>query len=506
MSDLIEIGTSLLHYVVTEKIGSGGMGEVYKGRDKLLKRDVAIKVIKPVEDQNLEFTKRFLSEARVLAQINHSSVTTIFEIQDAEDKSFIVMEYLKGMSLKDYIRKKNPSYKEILRLFKSAAEGFSHIHKKGILHRDIKPANLFVTEDGELKIIDFGIAKWADDKDGVETSMHHFIGSLLYSAPEVFLLTRPNEASEVYSLGISLINSMLGHPLYDGDSSDEIVGKIKYEDPIFPETFQKNIPEPFLEFIMLTIEKDARDRIPSMEEFSENIDRLSYVLSDEFLALPCDSLMDDNLSLKNKGLKKEFKKDGNIFTMTLDKGDLKVDKKGTKPPSLPKKKIRRNRINKESKAKRFFGYKAIASLVAFTLLAGLYRQFLYKGTALLEGNPEVKAPRISKVKTERVFHNHGNQDLSRLSDLIHQGHDKELKHLVEDVELKLILANEVNIRIPYIRERGFKELITHFEKEDFDSVKKNLFKISRALKRRLSERGVEESRIPSALENHFETR
>lgn len=451
MSDLIEIGFELLHYVVTDKIGEGGMGEVYKGWDKLLKRPVAIKVMRPIADEGVEATKRFLSEARVLAQINHPCVTTIYEIQDHADLSFIVMEYLEGKSLKEYLGEDQPPISKVFDLYSQAAIGFSHIHEKGILHRDIKPANLFVTGDGQLKIIDFGISKWEKDPDGAETSAHHFMGSLLYSAPEIFLLTKPNISTEVYSLGISLVNSLLGFPLYDGDSSTEIISKIKYEEPDYPKVFVKNIPEPVLEFLQLTIEKDPRDRIANMQDFSESLQNLKQCLSQEFLSLSCDDLLQPDLDLANKGLKKEWKKDNNIFTMTLDSKGLKVNKKNKAAKSKvksKKKNISQTTPSKKSRSKSkksttgaYLKGAGIGAAVLLFVLIGIGKR-KNRVENIVESPVEQVSPKVDKVPS----------------------YDQEPKEIVVDAS-DLVIEEEkppeskVSFKKPVIKEPVIKEPI-----------------------------------------------
>jgi serine/threonine protein kinase len=489
MGDILKIGTELLHYTVTEKVGSGGMGEVYRGHDKILKRDVAIKVIKPIEGYSDEYIKRFLSEARVLAQINHTSVTTIYEIQDDQEKSFIVMEFLKGKSLKEYINSVKPSIKEIFRLFREAAIGFSYIHQKNILHRDIKPSNLFVTDEGELKIIDFGIAKWANDVDGVETSKHQYIGSLIYSPPEVFLFTKPNETSEVYSLGISLINSLIGRALYDGDSPEAILSKIKYDDPVFPENFKKNIPEPFLDFILMTIEKDPRDRIPTMQDFVENLDRLADVLSTEFFNLSYDTLLSPDLDLKNKGLKKDYKKDGNIFTMTLDKGSLRVDQNKVPNNVVPNKIVHKKKkvAKKVSTKKSSYSFNSIAaSLVLLTALSlGIYKL------------NDSKQPIIqSAQKIEMTY-------LAELSKKIAASEDEELKRLFNDIESKLIVADENDVHFTtHQKNIAIQKVLAQYEDKNYGAVKKSLSKLSIILDKRIDKTSTVQKRIPSSSEGN----
>lgn len=201
---MMESKSMIKHFVIEKLIGSGGMADIYKAFDKKLNRYVAIKVIKS-EQAGDESIRRFVSEARILAQLNHPNITQIYEIFKKDRHYYIVMEYLDGQDLKTYIKTNEVLLKDLVTMFQSLAEAFIEVHEKGILHRDIKPSNLFITNRGMLKIIDFGISKWDADPNNVKTQKNFFIGSLQYTAPEVFADGKQSIASDIYALGLSLL-------------------------------------------------------------------------------------------------------------------------------------------------------------------------------------------------------------------------------------------------------------------------------------------------------------
>jgi serine/threonine-protein kinase len=153
------IGKTLAHYQITEKLGQGGMGEVYRARDTKLGRDVAIKVLPEEFSQDKERLDRFEREARLLAQLNHSNIATLHGLEESEGQQFLVMELVEGETLAERIAKGPIPIDEAIPLFIQIAEGLEAAHEKGIIHRDLKPANVKVTADGKPKILDFGLAK-----------------------------------------------------------------------------------------------------------------------------------------------------------------------------------------------------------------------------------------------------------------------------------------------------------------------------------------------------------
>ena len=163
----LEPGQTLGHYEIVEAIGAGGMGEVYRARDTKLRRDVAIKVLPDEFSKYRERVERFEREARLLAQLNHANIATLYGLEESDGKKFLVMELVEGETLAEQIARGPILVDEALSLFIALAEGLEAAHEKGIIHRDLKPANIKIGPDGKPKILDFGLAKaFAAEQDG----------------------------------------------------------------------------------------------------------------------------------------------------------------------------------------------------------------------------------------------------------------------------------------------------------------------------------------------------
>ncbi|MBZ5600661.1 MAG: serine/threonine protein kinase, partial [Acidobacteriia bacterium] len=164
------VGLELGHYHIVEKIGAGGMGEVYRARDEHLTRDVAIKVLPPGALIDESARKHFHKEALILSQLNHPNVATIHDFDTQQGVDFLVMEYIPGTTLSEKVAAGALPEKEVMRLGVQLAEGLAAAHDHGVVHRDLKPANLRLTSDGRLKILDFGLAKlWRPVTDSTAT-------------------------------------------------------------------------------------------------------------------------------------------------------------------------------------------------------------------------------------------------------------------------------------------------------------------------------------------------
>ncbi len=153
------IGRTLSHYKVLEKIGEGGMGEVYLAKDTKLDREVAVKVLPATFAENKERLARFEREARLLASLNHPNIAAIHELEESDGVHFLALEYVPGETLAERIKRGPIPIDEALPLFKQIAEGLEAAHEKGVIHRDLKPANIKVTPEGKVKVLDFGLAK-----------------------------------------------------------------------------------------------------------------------------------------------------------------------------------------------------------------------------------------------------------------------------------------------------------------------------------------------------------
>jgi serine/threonine protein kinase len=186
------IGQTLGHYRVIEKIGSGGMGVIYRAQDEHLEREVAVKVLPPGTIADDHARKRFRNEALALSRLNHPNIATVFDFHSQQGRDFLVMELIKGVTLNHKLLGASLPEKDVIALGMQLAEGLSVAHDQGVIHRDLKPANLILTTDGRLKILDFGLAKLRMSSKSplaseTVTEPQTMAGTLAYMAPEQLL-------------------------------------------------------------------------------------------------------------------------------------------------------------------------------------------------------------------------------------------------------------------------------------------------------------------------------
>jgi len=216
------IGSVVGSYKITDKIGEGGMGAVFKGVDVMLEREVAIKMLRPELAGNPQIVERFRTEAVTLAKLNHPYIATLYSFIRQGEDFFMVMEYVNGDTLDDMIRKSGAMpLDRAVTLACQALEGIQHAHSLGIIHRDIKPANMMVTREGTIKVMDFGIARVL----GTDrlTKAGHLIGTVEYMSPEQVRGEDTDGRSDVYSLGILLYEILTGRVPFTATSEYELM-------------------------------------------------------------------------------------------------------------------------------------------------------------------------------------------------------------------------------------------------------------------------------------------
>ena len=203
------IGETISHYRILEKLGGGGMGVVYKAEDSRLKRTVALKFLKPELTDDEDTRTRFVHEAQAASALQHHNICTIHEIdQTADGRMFICMEYYPGATLKNRIERGALPMREAVEIAAQGAEGLAKAHEAGMVHRDIKPANIAITNDGVLKILDFGLAKLTDRTR--ITKMGTTVGTVSYMSPEQARGDEVTAAADVWSLGVILYEMLTG--------------------------------------------------------------------------------------------------------------------------------------------------------------------------------------------------------------------------------------------------------------------------------------------------------
>ena len=237
------IGQTIAHYTITEKIGQGGMGEVYRATDTKLKRDVALKVLPDSFTQDPQRMGRFQREAEVLASLNHPNIAAIYGLEEAEGRRFLVLELAEGETLADRIKKGPLPVDDALEISRQIAEGLESAHEKGIIHRDLKPANVNVTPEGKVKILDFGLAKALhEEPDAADFSYSPtltnqatregvILGTAAYMAPEQAKGQPVDKRADIWAFGCVLYEMLTGTKTFEGESATDILGAIIHKEP-----------------------------------------------------------------------------------------------------------------------------------------------------------------------------------------------------------------------------------------------------------------------------------
>ncbi len=265
-------------YELIEKIGDGGMAIVYKAKCRVLKRFVAIKILKPEFTQDAKFVENFRRESHAAASLSHPNIVSIYDVGQEGNINYIVMELVTGMTLSEMIKAQAPlDYKKAISITKQIAAGLSAAHKKGIVHRDVKPHNILITEDGIAKIADFGIAKAVTNTTIVDSTKDNVMGSVHYFSPEQAKGGYVDKKSDIYSLGIVLFEMLTGKVPFDGENPVAIALMQINEKITPPSVYNHNIPPRLENIILKATEKQPSKRFATADEMIEALEDLETV-------------------------------------------------------------------------------------------------------------------------------------------------------------------------------------------------------------------------------------
>ena len=260
------IGTIIGSYKITEKIGEGGMGAVFKGIDEMLEREVAIKMLRPELARQPDVVERFRSEAITLAKLNHPNIATLYSFLRHNDDFFMVMEFVRGNTLESILRNFGAiPFERAVPLFCQALEGIDHAHKQGIIHRDIKPANAMVLDTGSVKVMDFGIARVLGSAR--MTRQGNVVGTVEYMSPEQIRGEETDARADIYSLGILLYEMLTGRVPFESPSEYELMKRQVEDAPPPPTQFASQIPVLIEQAIMRALAKKPGARFKTAGEF-----------------------------------------------------------------------------------------------------------------------------------------------------------------------------------------------------------------------------------------------
>jgi len=273
------IGQTVSHYRIVEHIGEGGMGVVYKAQDTKLDRFVALKFLPKELSTDERTRKRFVHEAKSASSLDHPNICTIHEIDETNDgQTFIVMPFYEGESLAQKIKAGPMAILDALEIIIQIAAGLARAHDKGILHRDVKPANILVTIDGQVKLVDFGVAKLAGQTTLTKTGMR--VGTAGYMSPEQAVGKPLDAGADVFALGVVLYELVTGHLPFRGDVEAAVLYSIVHEDHIPLANRRDNMPEDLEEIVSRALQKEVEDRYASAAEMIFDLDVLRRQLTD----------------------------------------------------------------------------------------------------------------------------------------------------------------------------------------------------------------------------------
>jgi serine/threonine protein kinase/Tfp pilus assembly protein PilF len=288
------VATQIAHYRIIEKLGTGGMGEVFLAQDTKLERRVAVKLLPAKSLDDMHARKRLLREAKAAATLDHPNICSIYEVNDSGDSPFIVMQYVEGKTLFTKLQEAPLTPEEVIDVGIQVAEALAEAHERGVIHRDIKPQNVIITPRGQAKVLDFGLARIAQTAevdaeaktDTQLTGEGYIVGTVAYMSPEQLKAMPIDARSDLFSLGATLYECATGKPAFSGNSKIEISSKVLQVDPRKPSHLNPGIPHGLEKIILRAMAKDADTRYQSATEMLEDLKRLRSSLSSVTAVFP----------------------------------------------------------------------------------------------------------------------------------------------------------------------------------------------------------------------------
>jgi serine/threonine-protein kinase len=281
MRDLI--GRTLGHYRIVDKIGEGGMGEVYRAHDERLDRDVAVKVLPEAVAEDPQRLSRFEREAKLLASLSHQNVATLHGLEDHEGQRFLVMELAEGETLAARIKNGPIPVDDALAIARQIAEGLEAAHEQGIIHRDLKPANVMVSPEGTVKVLDFGLAKaWQPEESDADithsptltaqmTAAGVLLGTAAYMSPEQARGKAADRRADIWAFGVMLFEMLTGQRLFEGETTSDVLAAVLRAEPDWAE-LPAATPTPVVRLLHRCLERDPRERLHDIADARLEID------------------------------------------------------------------------------------------------------------------------------------------------------------------------------------------------------------------------------------------
>ena len=295
---LLRAGTTLNErYEILSTVGTGGMADVYRARDTVLKRLVAIKVLKEEYSSDASFVAKFRREAQAVSALNHPNIVGVFDVGEQNGMYYIVMELVEGINLKKYIEKIGAmDEREAVEVAMQVAKGLEAAHDKGIVHRDIKPQNIIISREGKIKVADFGIARMV----ATETSTTSTMGSVHYISPEQARGDACDARSDIYSLGITLYEMVTGQVPFDGDSSVSVALKHVQEAVKPPRELVPTITQNLEKIILKCTQKNPGFRYANMTDLLVDFKKLIVMPGEDFVVLLEEGATDPHVAIRQE--------------------------------------------------------------------------------------------------------------------------------------------------------------------------------------------------------------
>lgn len=370
-------------YELIEKIGEGGMAVVYKAKDRLLNRYVAIKILRPEFTQDEQFLDSFKRESQAAAGLQHPNIVSIYDVGRTGNINFIVMELVDGRPLSDFIKEKGRlDYKTTIDIAKQMASALSIAHKHQIIHRDVKPHNIMITSDGVAKLTDFGIARAVSNATMVADTSK-IIGSVHYFSPEQARGAYVDERSDIYSLGIVMFEMLTGRVPFDGETPVEVALKHINEDVPSPAKLVPGIPPALDKVVLKATDKYQTERYKSADEMLEALKNVEFVTQ----------MVGDRVFAGEKDNK--LRHDENVVAPVNNKREDREQEMVVVPANSKKPKSKTDDSKKKKKIAIIIGIAAAAILILFGIL---YVSGIIGGGGKEVVVPDVKGMSYSEAK------------------------------------------------------------------------------------------------------------
>ena len=439
-------------YELIELIGTGGMANVYKAKCTLLNRNVAVKILKDEFKDDEEFVKRFNIESQAAAGLSHNNIVSVYDVGTQGDIHYIVMEYVEGETLKQYLAQNGAlPWQKAVDFTIQIASALQHAHRKGIVHRDIKPQNIMVTKDGVLKVMDFGIARAVSSFTmKVDDST---MGTAHYCSPEQARGGYTDEKSDIYSLGVVMYEMLTGRPPFESDNSVSVALKHIQEEAVPPSQIVPGIPENVEAIVKKAMMKDQNERFQSAGEMLIELNWVKQTENGASITKPV--YIKDDKAFETKVIK------------TAEEPDMR-------PSTGRKRKGKKQPPKKEDKVAVIAA--VISSIVVVAILAVLALTFLFPGVLPWGSQPEeIEVPDLIGVNLEDAKKTYRNITFEEEEEysaeyeegiIIHQDPDTGVK-IKSPFKVKVVVSKGAQmVSVPNVLNLGYREAGIQLDNRD----------------------------------------